>query len=60
MSPTTDTVTDLNFEKFTESDYKFNNYQVLKEIGFTEALNTKLVEQENWIEKYLKDNKYSM
>ena len=59
MKPTSYKKTGLDFIKFTSADFSFgaeehgNAYQSLREVTYEEAVNFKLVRQENWVAGYL-------
>ena len=46
----------FDFFLFNESDYIFGGYQSIKEISKDEALSFELIEQENWVKRFLLKN----
>lgn len=45
----------VDYKSFKVKDFMFRGYQPIFEISKEEALNAKLIEQENWVKDYLKE-----
>lgn len=47
----------VDFEEFKSIDYKFKGYQSLQEIDYSDAISKTLVNQANWVNKYINNYK---